>query len=121
MPIFIKKFLFNLNIIKNKADSLSFIFLDILINILYLKENNNDTLEISKFLNHFGEKYPRYSGYAQNDALKFLRIFLEEINKDLNIIKNKRSYREFIYDDNKTILDNIDRFNNFSLEFFLRI
>ena len=41
------------------------------------EENNKKELDIYDFLLMFGEKYPTYSVYHQNDALEFIRIFLD--------------------------------------------
>ena len=55
MPNFIKKFFNNLENLRNNDESISYKFLDILIDILFLKDINNETIEISKFLNFFGK------------------------------------------------------------------
>ena len=48
----------------------------------------------SDFKNKFGSKHLLYSGYSQNDTQEFCRILLEDMNKELNEVKNKAPYRE---------------------------
>ena len=45
-------------------------------------------LNLSSFLYSFGNKHKTYEGHLQHDCQEFCRMFLDDINKELN--ENKR-------------------------------
>ena len=48
----------------------------------------------SEFKQKFGNKHSLFRGYGQNDTQEFCRILLEDMNIELNEVKNKAPYRE---------------------------
>ena len=48
----------------------------------------------SDFKYQFGSSNSLFRGYGQNDTQEFLRILLEDINKELNEVVHKASYKE---------------------------
>jgi len=61
-----------------------------------LKFNNlNDySLDTFSFLYSFGNKHNTYEGYMQQDFHEFCRIYLDDINKELNENIERLSYIE---------------------------
>ena len=48
----------------------------------------------SFFKSEFGDKHRNFSGYGQQDTQEFCRILLEDMNKELNTVKQKIPYKE---------------------------
>ena len=73
--------------------------------------NGNNYNYLKMFHNIFQNKHREFSNYNQNDCLEFIRIFLEDLNQELNKIQIKPKYFELKQNDkNKNILYN--EFNN---------
>ena len=71
----------------------------------------NNYSYLKMFYNLFQNKHKEFSNYNQNDCLEFIRIFLEDLNQELNKIKIKPVYFELKQNNkNKNILFN--EFNN---------
>ena len=75
------------------------------------KYNGNNYNSLKMFHNLFQNKHREFSNYNQNDCLEFIRIFLEDLNQELNKIQIKPKYFELKQNNkNKNILYN--EFNN---------
>ena len=88
-PNFINRFYQNLN----KIDYLT----PISKNFYELVEQfnlNKNSLSPKKFFETFCKRHKNFSGKKQNDTQEFCRIFLEDINLELNNIKTKTPYIE---------------------------
>ena len=73
--------------------------------------NGNNYSSLKTFHNLFQNKHREFSNYNQNDCLEFIRIFLEDLNQELNKITIKPKYFELKQNNkNKNILFN--EFNN---------
>ena len=73
--------------------------------------NGNNNYSLKAFHNLFQNKHREFSNYNQNDCLEFIRIFLEDLNQELNKITIKPKYFELKQNNkNKNILFN--EFNN---------
>ena len=59
-----------------------------------LKSINRNTYSPSDFKYEFGKKHYNFSGYSQQDTQEFCRILLEDMNKELNEVKNPAPYKE---------------------------
>ena len=118
ISIFIKEFLLKIENISDKENSVSYKFFQIIIEI-EKSTNKNKPIDISQFLYFFGLKHEGFNGYSQNDVEEFMIIFflLEDINRDLNNIKNKPPYKEFQYNDNKSKIEIHKDFNIFCLRY----
>ena len=44
-------------------------------------------IDIFNFLYYFGLKHEGFNGYIQNDSQEFIRLFLEDINNELIVVK----------------------------------
>ena len=56
---------------------------------------NKNSLSPKQFFKIFCKRHSNFSGKKQNDTQEFCRIFLEDINLELNNIKKKTPYIEF--------------------------
>ncbi len=73
--------------------------------------NGNNNYSLKAFHNLFQNKHREFSNYNQNDCLEFIRVFLEDLNQELNKITIKPKYFELKQNNkNKNILFN--EFNN---------
>ena len=61
------------------------------------KSKNNTVIDISYFLYYFGLKHEYFSGLIQHDTQEFCRLFLGDLNEELNENKNLTNYSEIIY------------------------
>lgn len=61
------------------------------------EENNINSIDISNFIYYFGIKHEMYAGNKQHDSQEFCRILLQDLNEELNEIKNRPSYTEKQY------------------------
>lgn len=52
------------------------------------------SLDMSSFLYSFSNKHKTYAGHLQHDCQEFCRIFLDDINKELNENVERLSYKE---------------------------
>ena len=86
----------------NDKNSISFLIYSILIDMNKKNIVSNSCIDISKFLYIFGLKHPNFGGYMQQDCQEFIRLLLEDINKELNEIKIKPNYEEIFYSENTT-------------------
>ena len=68
-------------------------------NTVYTKQKY---IDITYLKNVFGSKHPQFEGYFQNDSQEFCRVLLEDINTELNEIKNKPIYKTLTNTDRKT-------------------
>ena len=53
----------------------------------------------------FGLKHSMFSGYGQHDTQEFCRILLEDMNKELNIVKKTPPYKEMSFKESKKVCD----------------
>jgi ubiquitin C-terminal hydrolase len=79
---------------------------------LILKNYNGDSYSsLSKFYSNFIAKHNEFSNYMQQDCLEFIRKFLEDLNQELNLIKNKPKYIE-LEQNNKNKITIYNEFDN---------
>ena len=92
--------------IKSDSSSISYCFYSLL-----KTYTGNNYSNLKMFYNLFQNKHKEFSNYNQNDCLEFIRIFLEDLNQELNKIKIKPNYFELKQNNkNKNIL--FDEFNS---------
>ena len=114
-PLFINNFFQKY---KNKSitpdKKISSGFLDIIKTIIQCIENKGSKLDISTFNNSIGSLHQSYASYRPNDSQEFCRVFLEDINNELNEVKEKPSYRELRSNEKETkSIRDKEYFNNF--------
>ena len=56
--------------------------------------SNESSVSPNNFKIEFGEKHRMFSGYRQQDTQEFCRILLEDMNRELNEVKNPAPYKE---------------------------
>ena len=83
-PLFINKLISKRNQI-NENIPITFNFFTICETILKTKSKY---ISIYSFKNILGLKHKSFSGFIQQDSQEFIRLFLEDISKELNEIKN---------------------------------
>ena len=71
----------------------------------------NINLDISSFINLFSINHPNIHVYSQNDSQEFLRIFLNDINLELNECNGLITYEEIIYNLSDTKLEIYKKYN----------
>ena len=92
-PLFIYSF-FNKHQRINKNDTLiSAYFFEVCIAMMETVNTQEKYIDITNFKSVFGNKHQIFEGYLQNDSQEFCRIFLEDLNTELNEIKNMGLYR----------------------------
>ena len=101
--IFILKFLERMNKLKLNYNSISYNFFNICKYIII--NNDNINLDISSFIYLFSINHPNIHVYSQNDSQEFLRIFLNDINLELNECNGLINYEEIIYNLSGTKLE----------------
>lgn len=84
-PIFIKHYLSQESAIKLKPISSQ--FFDLLINIVSTPMASYLSPQILK--DNFDSIHPQFSSYGEHDSEEFCRIFLEDINSELNRVSNR--------------------------------
>ena len=90
---FIRRLLEKQDIIKNNfymTITLKFLNLCKEMGVSQIKQS----ISPSDFKQKFGSKHSLFSGYGQNDTQEFCRVLLEDMNIELNEVKNKQPYRE---------------------------
>ena len=100
-PNFINKFFEKFKTIKKEEAPISKNFYDICYAIVDTLNTQEKYIDISNFKNEFGKKHPIYGGYNPNDSQEFCRIFLEDLSLELNEVKTKAIYREYIENNEK--------------------
>ena len=88
-PNFINRLIQNQNIIDYKS-TISQKFLNLINQI----NKNSYAISPIDFKSSFSMKHRQFAGYDQCDTQEFCRVLLEDINSELNKIKNKPLYRE---------------------------
>ena len=88
-PNFINRLIQNQNIIDYKT-TISKKFLDLINQFI----KNSYSFSPIDFKTSFSMKHRQFAGYDQCDTQEFCRVLLEDINSELNKIKNKPVYRE---------------------------
>ena len=58
-------------------------------------------------------KHENFGGNRQNDSQEFIRLFLEDINNELNEVENKPEYRELNYKENLSVKENNIEYKKF--------
>ena len=76
-------------------------------------DNSNRILDISPFLYLFILKNKDYNPYIQNDCKEFCRLFLNNINYELNENKIVHKYKEFKYNNDLNLREIEIGFINF--------
>ena len=92
--------------IKSNSSLISYYFYSLLKNY-----TGNNYSQLKMFYNLFQNKHKEFSNYNQNDCLEFIRIFLEDLNQELNKINIKPNYFE-LKQNNKNKLIFCNEFNN---------
>ena len=69
-------------------------------------------IDISNFKNCFGKKHPTFGGYLPNDSQEFCRVFLEDLNSELNEVKEKTLYKMLTISSKKEKIELDKEFNN---------
>ena len=80
-----------------------------------LQTNNMEKkdIDLSSFLFTFGHQHKTYEGHMQHDCLEFCRVFLDDINKELNEIEKKPKYSEINYSNKVSKILCENEFHNF--------
>ncbi len=64
----------------------------------FLKSYNNksdkSSISPTHLKNEFGRKYTKFCGYSQQDSQEFVRVFIEEIGKEMNRVEKIPKYKE---------------------------
>ena len=98
-PLFIKKLISKEKVI-NENTPITFSFYSICDTILKTKSKY---ISIYSFKNILGLKHKSFSGFIQQDSQEFIRLFLEDLSKELNEIKyNTNIYRLLSNTDSKS-------------------
>ena len=101
--LFMQTFFKVSNKLNEETTPISYNFLLICIMMLDIgKTKGLRYIDISYFKYIFGKKHPIYNGYNQNDSQEFCRIFLEDLNEELNEAKNKKLYKALTNTANRT-------------------
>ena len=79
----------------NNNTPITYEFFDICNNVSNEKET---IIDPSNFKKIFSKKHKEYKGYAQLDTQEFCRILLEDMNYELNEVKNPSKYKELSTD-----------------------
>ena len=98
-PLFINKLITKINLINNKTTPIISNFISICDLMLKTKRNY---ISIHDFKNILGLNHKIFSGAFQQDSQEFIRIFLEDISRELNEIKYNGIYRLLSNSDSKT-------------------
>ena len=102
--LFIHEFFNKSSIINKDTTPISYEFLLICISMLDNKNNDVKYIDISNFREVFGKKHPIFNDYSQNDSQEFCRVFLEDLNMELNEVKNKTVYKALTNSEGKSKL-----------------
>jgi len=60
----------------------------------YSNKSDKTSFSPKELKNEIGCKFRKFAGYQQHDSQEFLRLFIEEIGKELNRVKITPPYRE---------------------------
>ena len=90
-PLFMYPFFNKYKIINKSETVISSYFFDVCISMMDTVNTQQKYIDITNFKTIFETKHPTYDGYLQNDSQEFCRVFLEDLNTELNEIKNKSS------------------------------
>ena len=113
-PFFIYNFFRQMRSIDINETIISAYFYQLCLTMMNTINTQEKYIDITNFRGVFGAKHPTFEGYLQNDSQEFCRIFLQDINEELNIVKNKELYKVLTNTDRKT---KITRDREFDLNF----
>ena len=82
--------------------------------ITYIKKFNINSFDPTNFRNIFCHYHKEYADHEQHDSLEFLRIFLDDISKELNQTKIIQKYKE-LKTEGKSKEEQNYEYNNFYL------
>lgn len=117
---FMKQFLSIINefkdVLEQKIITNSFINLcvSLIKNDNYNTKFNINSYDPTLFRNNFCRNHKEYSDHEQHDSLEFLRIFLDDISKELNQTKIISQYKELVTEGKTKEQQNYE-YNNFYL------
>jgi len=77
----------------------------------YSQKPDKGSISPSSLKSEIGRKFPKFSGYSQQDSQEFLRVFIEGIGKEMNRVKNIPKYKELDTKD-KTKSQQNEEFHN---------
>ena len=112
--LFIYKFFNKYSKINQEETPISFHLFKICAEMMNTVNTLEKSINIAHFKNAFGMKHQIFQGFSQNDSQEFCRILLEDLNDELNEVKNKPLYRELTNSDRK---DKITREREFNQNF----
>ena len=101
--IFIKEFILYKSKYIYNNNTLSYHFYNLLNEINDMINRKEKKINIIKFILFIRNTYSLYIDVMQNDSQEFLRIILEEFNKELNRNNNKTPYKMIFADDNSKL------------------
>lgn len=90
---FIKRLL-SKKILINKSTPISYYFSRLIEEIIYSNTSSIEPSEFKKIVSKQHPEFPEFRGYSQFDTQEFCRIILEDMNNELNEIKDKIAYKE---------------------------
>lgn len=89
------------------------------------KKKENESADPTSFFSIFETKHNKYRGFRQHDSQEFLRILLEDISNEHNLVSFPLKYQEFLKrNNNKKELNSnyhkyfLDRENSFVVDLF---
>lgn len=117
MQKFISKFLDNLKVIYKNNNSLVSKFYIIIEEIDKAIKNQFLSIDISFFVYLFCTKHSNFFINTQNDALEFIRVFLEDLSNEFNKIKNKPPYHNLNLNEKINKSEKSDGYHAFYLKY----
>ena len=90
---FIKNLFSKINLV-SKNTPITYQFINLCLEIIENKNKGTKVISPKNFKEIFSKKHRQFKGFRQHDAQEFCRIFLEDINQELNEIKVKPPYKE---------------------------
>ena len=84
------------------------------INLCNVYKSSKTAISPNNFRSAFCQKHISFGNYGQHDTVEFLRNFLEDLSKELNIVKKIPGYKE-LKDDGKTKKEQMIEYNEYFL------
>ena len=106
------------NKINEENTAISYYFLLICISMLDIRKISGERyIDISFFKQIFIKEHPKFNNSVENDSQEFCRVFLEDLNKELNEAEKKNFYSTASF---KGYRKKIDEDKEYDLNFKLR-
>ena len=89
---FIKILMTKINLVSKNKTPITYRFIKLLLEIIDNK--NNSVISPKNLKDVFSRRHDIFRGFRQHDTQEFCRIFLEDINRELNEVTEKPPYKE---------------------------